>query len=700
MNFQRIQGFTGGMVLLLAAILLAATPAMGAGMTPKDVANLSSVAGAAISPDGSAIAYVKSVQRKPYEDDDGPSWSELHVLRADGENRPYITGKVSVRSVHWTPDGKGIAFVSKREGDEAPALYVIPVDGGEAQRVLEFSEGIGSYTFSPDGKRVAFLAREKKDDDEESLKKKGFKAVIFEEGQPFTRVWVATLGAEGEDAEPKALELEGSASELHWSPVDSRLVVALQPTPAVDDNLMLRRVHVVDADSGEVLAKIDNPGKLGNVAWSPDGKHLAILSGEDQHDSAAGRLMVVPAAGGELRDLLPGLLGQVELVKWQDAETVVYIASEGVTTSVYTLGVGEGAAPQKVVDASACWSGFDLADNGALALVGGTPTHPGELFRASLNGGSSERLTTTNAWLQEGDITRQEAITYKARDGESIEAILQYPAGYEEGKRYPLIMHVHGGPEAHYCNGWMTSYGGPGQMATARGYFVVSPNYRGSTGRGVAFQKAHQGDFAGKEFDDLVDGIDHLVAEGKVDKDRVGITGGSYGGFASAWGATYYTERYKASVMFVGISDQISKWGTSDIPNEMYLVHQRMYPWDGWEKMLKRSPIYYAGQSRTATLILGGLDDTRVDPGQSLELHRHLKVHGNVPVRLVQYPGEGHGNRNAAARFDYSIRMLRWFDHFLKEDGKELPAYEIDFKAELGLDEDEEDGEDGEKKGD
>ncbi len=691
MNFQKIHGFCGGWGLVLAAVLLAAMPVMGAGMTPKDVAKIAAVSGVAVAPDGSAIAYLKSVPRRPFEDEDGTSWSELHVVRADGEDRPYITGQVNVGGVGWTPDGKGISFVAKREGDEARALYVIPVDGGEAQRVLEFPEGIGSYSFSPDGKRVAFLASDKEDKkDKEKLAKKGFKAVIFEEDTHFTRVWIADLEAEGEDAEPRKLALEGSASMLHWSPVDNRLALALQPTPAVDDNLMLRRVHVVDADSGEVLAKIDNPGKLGGLSWSPDGKHLAILSGEDQNDSAAGRLMVVPATGGELKNLLPDFLGQVEAVAWRDEVTLIYAASEGVTTAVYALVAEEGSTPRKVVDADACWGGFDLAKDGTLALTGTTPQHPSELFRTTVINGDlgAERLTDSNPWLAEVALAQQEAISYKARDGETIEAILQYPADYEPGKRYPLIMHVHGGPESHYCNGWMTSYGNPGQMAAARGYFVISPNYRGSTGRGVAFQKAHQGDFAGKEFDDLVDGIDHLVAEGLVDNDRVGITGGSYGGFASAWGATYYTERYKASVMFVGISDQISKWGTSDIPNEMYLVHQRMYPWDDWEKMLHRSPIYYAGQSRTATLILGGQEDTRVDPGQSLELHRHLKVRGKAPVRLVQYPGEGHGNRMTAARYDYSIRMLRWFDHFLKADGEDLPPYAIDYEAELGLEKD------------
>jgi dipeptidyl aminopeptidase/acylaminoacyl peptidase len=260
-----------------------------------------------------------------------------------------------------------------------------------------------------------------------------------------------------------------------------------------------------------------------------------------------------------------------------------------------------------------------------------------------------------------------------------------------------LILVVHGGPEAHYGNGWLTAYSLPGQLAAARGFAVFYPNYRGSTGRGVAFSKSSQGDPAGKEFDDLVDGVDHLVEMGLVDRDRVGITGGSYGGYASAWGATYYSERFAAAVMLVGISDKISKVGTSDIPNELFLVHDRHWPWDAWQLMLERSPIYHAKKGRTPILIAGGEDDTRVDPGQSMELFRILKTLGNTPVRLVRYPGEGHGNRRAASRLDYNLRLMRWMEHYLQGEGGEPPPPEVDYPQPAGSDEEADGGaEDGE----
>jgi dipeptidyl aminopeptidase/acylaminoacyl peptidase len=238
---------------------------------------------------------------------------------------------------------------------------------------------------------------------------------------------------------------------------------------------------------------------------------------------------------------------------------------------------------------------------------------------------------------------------------------------------------VHGGPEAHEQNGWQTSYSKPGQVAAARGFAVFHPNYRGSTGRGVEFAKLSQGDPAGKEFDDLVDAVDHLIAIGLVDKDKVGVTGGSYGGYATAWCATRYSERFAAGVMFVGISDKVSKVGTTDIPNEEYHVHALHRVWENWQFFLERSPIYHAGGSTTPLIILHGKDDPRVDPGQSREMYRHLKLRGEAPVRLVLYPGEGHGNRKACARLDYNLRLMQWMEHYLQGPGGEMPPYELEY---------------------
>ncbi len=316
-----------------------------------------------------------------------------------------------------------------------------------------------------------------------------------------------------------------------------------------------------------------------------------------------------------------------------------------------------------------------------VAAIADTPQHPPEVYLLR-DGAAPKRLTNSNPILAERDLARQEAITYVARDGLSLEAILIHPAAARPGGN-PLIIFVHGGPEAHHSNGWMSNYSQPGQALAGEGYAVVYPNYRGSTGRGVEFSRLDQHDYAEEEFNDLVDAKTHLVDAGLADAGKTGISGGSYGGYATMWGATALSEHFAAAVAFVGISNQISKFGTGDIAYEMYNVHSLAWPWDDWMWMLQRSPIYYADKARTPLLIMGGDKDPRVHPSQSLEMYRHIKLRTRTPVRLVIYPGEVHGNRHTAARYDYSLRMQRWMDHYLKGPGGEPPDYEIDHASRL-----------------
>ena len=665
--------------VLLALLCSIAAPAVRAegGFTPRDVARTRSVTQVAMAPDASQIAYVLAVPRRPLEEDDGPNWAELHVVGRDGVSRPFLTGEVNVSEISWTPDGKAVAFLARRGKDEARSLYAIPVSGGEARRIAGLATEITSYDFSPDGKRVAFLAREEPPKARKDLEKKGFTQEVVDESAKPVRIWVAST--EDAAAKPKMLDVPGSASDVHWSPVGSRLALALAPTSLVDDALMARRVALVDADSGAVT-RVDNPGKLGPMAWSTDGRTLAFVSAADPNDPAAGRLMAVSAGGGPMRDLLPGYEGSVAAIRWQSPDFVMYIGDEGVWTSFGK--VRKDGAEKKTIVATGgvILTAFDLARDGkSAAVIGQTPQHPAEVFLLTHEAPVPRRLTTSNPWLAGVRLAPQEVVQFKARDGLALEGLLIRPLDGKAGAKSPLILTVHGGPEAHFRNGWLTGYAEPGQLGAARGFAVFYPNYRGSTGRGVAFSKSSQSDAAGKEFDDLVDAVDHLVAAGVADRAKVGVTGGSYGGYATAWCSTRYSDRFAAGVMFVGISDMVSKAGTTDIPNEEYLVHSRKRAWEDWQYKLERSPIYYADKSHTPLLILDGKDDTRVHPSQSLVLYRYLKALDHAPVRLVYYPGEQHGNRRAASRYDYNLRMIQWFEQYLQGAGGAPPPYEIDY---------------------
>ena len=652
-------------------------------LTEKDVAKIQTVTSVAISPDGKHIAYTLSVPRDPLTEKDGPARNHLHVVDLAGNSRPFVTGDNSVSAVEWTPDGSGISFLSKRGDDKFTCLYVIPANGGEAQQVVSHAASISAYTWHPNGKSVGFLATDPETKEKKQLAEKGFKAEIYEEDVPNVHIWVAKLDSDS-DEQHKRVKVDGSASELHWSPNGKFFVVAVAPTAKIDDFYMYRRIRFLDAESGNVVARVNNPGKIGPIAWSPDSTKIAFCSGEDINDPSEGRLMVAGIDGKLSGDLMPEYKPNIQSIIWKDDNTIGFVADDGCLTALGTVST-EGRAPNIVVQPGGdIFADVSIADDrNTAAFLGSNPSHPAEVF--VMNGDSHQftRLTNSNHWLANFELGEQMIVRYKARDGETVEGIVIKPVGAQNGKKYPLIVAVHGGPEAHIQQSWVTRYSYPGQVAAGRGIAVFYPNYRGSTGRGVAFAKAHQSDYGGKEFNDIIDGIDFLVDQGLVDKEKVGITGGSYGGFATAWCSTFHSERFAAGVMFVGISNQISKSGTTDIPEEMYLVHARKRIWEDWQFFLERSPIYYVEKARTPLLILHGKNDPRVHPSQSMELYRNLKILGKVPVRLVFYPGEGHGNRNASARYDYNLRMMRWMEHYLTGSGGDPPPSKLEYGLDL-----------------
>jgi dipeptidyl aminopeptidase/acylaminoacyl peptidase len=384
--------------------------------------------------------------------------------------------------------------------------------------------------------------------------------------------------------------------------------------------------------------------------------------------------------------VLPNLEGDVAAFAWQDASTLMFVSDEREETQFGEVDIASGlqkthAKSGTVVDRVRfpIMSKISLSGDGSrVACIGETPAHPKEIYTMSHGEAVPNRLTDSNPWLADVDLAPQEVFRHQARDGLDLSGVLIKPLGISEGPA-PLILFVHGGPEGHRRNGWLTTYSAPGQLAAAQGYAAFYPNYRGSTGRGVEFSKLGQGDAAGKEFDDVVDALDALVAAGIADNDRIGVTGGSYGGYATAWLATTYTDRFRAGVMFVGISNKISKGMTTEIPREDIMVHSRFEPYRKWQFSLERSPIYHMENCRTPLLIAGGTADSRVHPSQSLQFYRGLKLIGKTPVRYVRYPGEEHGNRRAAARDDYARRLMRWMDHFVKQGATELPPWQLDY---------------------
>ncbi|MEM9738872.1 MAG: prolyl oligopeptidase family serine peptidase, partial [Pseudomonadota bacterium] len=554
---------------------LATAPALAAPMVIEDLPKVRHAGAVVVSPDGETVAYTVSVPRDiAAGDEDGAADTHLWVIRGEGDPVQFIGGQGRLSGLQFAPDGSALHFRERRDGDNATALYALPLDGGEAGKVFEFESGLGDYAISPDGETLYFVARE--DDESEDYSGKGFRAYAFEEDLRLASIWRVALGQE--DTAAEKLFDGGHVSAIELSGDGETLVAAVAPTNLVDDSLMQRDLHVIDAATGEQTARFNLPGKLGGYRISPNGEKIAFHAGTDLSDTSDGVLMVGETQTGDFTQLTPAALQHIQDVEWLGDDEILTTAHRGVESALVVYNT-EGdeqrtlATPQDIVVRGVSVAGARIV------AVADSPAHPRAVFDVTES--DVEKLTDHNGWLQDIDLAEQATFTYDARDGREIEGLLITPRGDVPAGGWPLILTVHGGPEAHYSDGWMTGYSTAGQFGAGDGFAVYYPNYRGSTGRGVAFAKEHQDDYAGKEFNDLVDGVDALAEAGIINPDRVGITGGSYGGYASMWGATALTEHFAASVAFVGISNQVSKFGTSDIPNEMYLVHSLKWPWDG-----------------------------------------------------------------------------------------------------------------------
>lgn len=694
----RIKRFKFCGILIISIVILNLYPEP-AGSTEKeaftaaDLLSMKSVSEVKLSPDGTWIAYTVNVPRQA-DDEPGSAYHELHVVSTQtGEIRPFITGKTRISGIEWRPDGSAIGFLSSRGENSNTQVWMIPFTGGEAIQITESSSGVRSFRWHPDGNKMAYIAETPKTEREEVLDKKGYNFIYFEENLKHRNLYM--IGVDHTNDHPAPVQLTDGITiwSFTFSPDGKYIAAKASERNLVDYRYMFSKVYLLNLRDNSLKRLTNNPGKLGNFRISPDGTRIVYTAAKERKDHAVSQVYVMPIQNGEPKILtVPGFRGHVEWASWIDDETIVYYAGEGTNTTLSRIEISaESGKDREIVLSSADTEGvvFDppsaTKDFSQMAFAGHSSYHPDEVFY--WKDGSFSRLTTVNPWLSERTLGAQEVVQYEARDGVEIEGILIKPVEFNTDMKYPLIVIVHGGPESHYSNGWMSSYSRPGQVLSNLGYLVFYPNYRSSTGYGLDFAMTGYNDAAGTEFDDVADAIDHFTEKGMADEKRIGLTGGSYGGYAAAWFSSYYTRKVKAVGMFVGISNLISKRGTTNIPYEELYVHSGKKLEKMWQQSLERSPIYYGHQSETAVLIMGGTDDDRVHPSQSLEFFRRLKMNEHPAVRMVQYPGEKHGNREQPGRIDLCYRLIDWFDWYVK-DNKPLdgPMPALDISDKYGLD--------------
>ncbi len=679
------------LVLLSLGILLInphLTFGQGA-LSPEELLKLKTISALQISPKGKEVIYSVSTPRGP---NDKPGSSSRKYLRASISNwipTPLFENLANASSPQYSSDGQHIGFLYAEEG-ASRQVWVMNSTGGNIKKLTNEPSGVSEFKWQPGKKGIAYLSKEASTNREKELKKRGYDFIFYEENLKNSTLYMANYDEAWSQISVWKLTHEGNTWDFEFDRQGKRIAASISPLNLIDQRYMFRRIFLIDLESGEMKQLSQNEGKLGNYVFSPDGKHLAYAAALNINDSQVSQAYVVNLASSKISKLTPpDFRGHVSWVNWKDNDHLLYHAGEGVYPTLSVVPVSGG--PREVILNAADYGiifGHPLLtpDFKHFIFSGSTPNDRSNLYY--WDGKSAlKKVTNQNPWLMEKSLGKQELISYKARDGQEIEGILIHPLDYTTDQSYPLIVYVHGGPEAHESNGWMSRYSTPGQVMAGKGYLVLYLNYRASTGYGVDFAMEGFMDPAGKEFDDIADGIEWAVRVKGADPERVGMAGRSYGGYASAWFATYYTHYVKAVCMFVGISNSISKRGTTDIPYEELYVHSGKKLEEQWQLDLERSPVYWAHQSETATLIYGGAVDTRVHPSQSFELYRRMKMNDHPAVRLVQYPGEGHGNRKQVGQIDVLRRQMEWLDWYVRDlkplDG---PMPRLDISDTYGLD--------------
>lgn len=680
------------LAILIFTVSFLTSPALVKGqsvLSPSDLLRLKTCQIIDFHPDGKELIYSTRTPRTA-NDSAGPARVEYHkMIVKDGISTPLFDANEKGSSPAYSPDGKMIAFIRKK-GEGKQQVWAMPSAGGEIIQMSKAKNDISSFEWLPVGQGIIYSCLQAKTEKEKELQKRGYDFIFYEENLKNNELFLSQLDKEQKIKAEKQLTKNMHVWDFKSGPHGKLLAFSASEKNLIDFRYMFREIYILELSTGKIIHQVENVGKLGNYSFSPDGKVLAYTSALNINDHAVSQVYTYSLEERKNTNHTPeNFKGHFSWVAWKNNNELLCYSGEGVYPKLSIISLN-GNQPRKIL--------LDAADAGVIfgtplftkdfrhfVFTGNTPVDISNIY--SWDGKEKPvRISDLNPELQEKQLGKQEVFRYKARDGMEIDGILMHPPGYTRNKKYPLIMYVHGGPESHHSNGWLSRYSTPGQVMAGKGYLVAYTNYRASTGYGVDFGMEGFMDPAGKEFDDLADGIEYLIREKGADRERVGMAGGSYGGYASGWFATYYTKYVKAVCMFVGISNVVSKKGTTDIPYEELLVHSGKPLEEQWQMNLERSPVFWAHRSKTATLIYGGANDTRVHPSQSMELYRRMKMNDHPAVRLVQYPGEGHGNRKQVGQIDVLYRQIDWLDWYVK-DKKSLhgPMPPLDISDKYGL---------------
>ena len=655
-----------------------------AGMVPEDVYELTGVADPRLSPDGTTVAYVVGSVDRDANEYRGAIW----LAAADGSTPPrrFTSGEKTDGDPRWSPDGAQLAFTSNR-AHKASQLYVMPVTGGEPRKLTSLKEDVAQAAWSPDGTLIAFVARARDAAYEEEDDKKRRPRRLTRLQYKLDNVgWTAdrrqhlfVVPADG-SAEPVQLT-EGDYEDHSpsWSP-DGRTIAFVSARHPDWDLEMVSDVYLMPAAGGEPRRLTQGGGTVGAPSWSPDGSRLAVeryagVFDDPRHagialvDLESGEFTVLTASLDRNCSPYPSMREPV----W-DGEDVLFAVEDRGNTHLYSVVAGGEGEPRLVVGGERAVAGFDMAA-GRLAFAAGDAARLNELYiadEARPEGAAADarRLTSVgDAFAAERELVRPERFTAVSADGSEVDAWIMRPAGYEQGEKYPALLNIHGGPYGQYGEHFLDEF----QVYCGAGYAVVFSNPRGSSGSTEEWARAIRGPgqagpgWGSVDCDDCMAVTEEAVRRFDfVDGDRLGVIGGSYGGYMTSW-IVGHTDRFKAAVSERAVNNFDSQWGSSDFGWD-FKGYMGSFLFEDVETYLKVSPSTYAESIHTPLLILHSEEDLRCPVEQAEHLFVTLRLLKR-PVELVRFPAESHELTRSGSPLHRVQRfelVLEWFDRYLK----------------------------------
>ena len=640
-------------------------------MLPFEVAvSATMLADIQISPDGKQVAYVTTAASVEGESRTSAIW----IVDSDGgKPRRLTTSEAADGSPRWSPDGSSVAFLSDRLKAGSPQAYVIAVNGGEAVRLTNQDGPVTDLDWSPDGKQIAFTSMDGESPDEKRRKEEREDWLVVDADLKRATLWVIDVPEDPRGAtgfpEPRRISPEGlhvgslSGRAFSWAPDSKGLAAIVAPGPKAD---FLFSPDLATFDLDGTMNNLGNfPGLGDRPLYSPDGSTLGFIACEREMPSLFS-LRTIPAGGGDSTVVLPDYKGSFTSIAWlPEGDRMLAMIEEGQQHAIRFVDIEEQSAEAAFTlpAGSAGRSGNPLSvsrDGSRVAFARANMDSLADLYVADV-GGTPQKVTDLNPWIRDYDFGEMREVSWKSTDGMEIEGLLILPVGYEEGQRYPLLLHIHGGPCGAWTSQLYANWHDWGQFLAQRGYAVLMPNPRGSSGQGSDFLCAIVGCYGEPDWDDLITGVDSMIEQGIADPERLVVGGWSGGGFLTNWTITH-SDRFKAAVSGAGIANWVSFQGTADVRGvfDAYLGSVV----DDVEVHWRLSPIRVIGNAKTPTLILYGAADARVPPTQGYELYEGLKALG-VETQLVTYPREPHTIGERKHQLDLLQRVVDWYDRHL-----------------------------------